>query len=436
MKKTNLLMKCLILIFLCAGYYSCKKDTPATDDSNNDGVVIDSDNAIIDQDTEWKDIHKGDTIDYYVKTLIKIQKTAILTIKPGVKIAFETAESGIRVEENAGLNASGEANKPIIFTSRNQSKGVWRGIIFASNNVSNKLDYVEVYYAGSMKDEGYCDAITAIGIAKDKNAKVNITNSKVERSAGYGLWVAGTADISLTFAKNVILDCDDAPVALTADNIAKLDSFSNYAGNGKYYIDVYSVTGPEITGDVTIQQLNVPYRISGRVHILKTLTIAPGCILEFNTGGELTTTDFSGANHTGIIKAEGKVGDSIVFRGVQSTPGSWVGLSITSQAANSFLYCKVSEGGSTNGYANPSSAKGNFVVGRIGNGATATIKHSRIFNSAASGIAKYTDTVTPSKSSVVTTTTTVLFGTPPVQIELITNKYSGNTSGNIGDYMN
>jgi len=37
---------------------------------------------------------------------------------------------------------------------------------------------------------------------------------------------------------------------------------------------------------------------------------------------------------------------------------------------------------------------------------------------------------------VVTTTTTVLFGTPPVQIELITNKYSGNTSGNIGDYMN
>jgi len=427
-------MKSYILPFLiCLPFllfFSCKKDTPWEENSIK-GITIEGTSAIITKDTEWKDLYGGDTIDYYVKSLVKVQGTAILTIKPGVKISFETAESGIRVEENAGMNASGSASKLIEFTSKTESKSAWKGIIFASNNTSNKLDYVKVLYAGSAKDEGYCDKPTAIGLAKNKNARASISNTTIEESGGNGLWVAGTFDVVLNFQKNIISACNDAPVALTADNMSKLDSLSNYNYSANNYIDVYAVNGPEIKDDATIQHLNTPYRISGRVHILKTLTISPGCIFEFNTGGELTTTDFSGANHTGIIIAQGKSSYyKIFFKGVQSQPGSWVGISITSQGDNSFLNCEISDGGGAAGYQNPANVRGNVIVGRIGMGAKASIRWCTLSNSGGYGIAKYKNDLTPANSSVVSTT--YAWGTPLTQHE--TNTFTTNALGNIGTY--
>jgi hypothetical protein len=349
---------------------SCKKDSPAELVSKA-GKVIEGEDAIITQNTEWKDLYGGDTIDYYVKAFVKIQKTAILTIKPGVHISFETPESGIRVEETGALDAEGTSVKPILFSSRAATNGAWMGIIFSSKNVSNKLDYVNVEYAGNAKDAGYCDEITSVGVARE--ARLSITNSTIKESGGYGLWV-GVNGANITFAKNRITAAKRAPVALLAQNMASLDSLTDYGYNGENYIQVYDVLGSDITNDATIQRLSVPYRFSGRVHILKTLTIMPGCVFEFNTAGELTTTDYSGANHTGIIKAEGKTDNyKIFFKGVQSQPGSWVGITITSAGNNVFKNCEVSDAGASGGYANPSAAKGNFIVGRIGMGAKATI---------------------------------------------------------------
>jgi hypothetical protein len=421
MKSSILLITCLLCLLIG---YSCKKDTPYNDTSvdNKTGTVIDGSNAIIDKDTEWKDVFGGDTIDYYIKTPIRIIKNAVLTIKPGVVVVFETSESGIRVEDNAGLNASGTLKKQIVLTSRHGQEGAWRGITFASNNSANKLSYARVLYAGSMKDVGYCDSIGAIVLAKNYTVKVSVTNSFIAYSGGYGIW-AGSGNADLAFSKDSVLCFMAPPVAITADNMYKLDSTSYYGYLNVNYIEV---AGGEIKGTDTIQRLGVAYRIMGRVYITKTLTFLPGCIVEFNKTGELTTSNALGTSHTGIINAIGTTNSHIIFRGVQPDAGSWVGITITSPGDNVLQYCEISSGGSISGYQNPSTAKGNIIVGRTGTGATATVKYCTISSSAGYGIAMFQDIVNPANSSNVYTNKVASF--------IDSNTYNNNATGNKGYY--
>lgn len=413
-------------------FISCKKDTPWAENTLK-GTIIEGAAAIITQNTEWKDLYGGDTIDYYVNSMVRIQGNAILTIKPGVKVSFENPEAGIRVEDKAGLNAIGNSIKPIIFTSRTDTMGAWKGIIFASGNISNQLDYVYLEFAGSKNDDGYCDAATSVGLAKNKKVMASITNSIIRESGGYGLWAAGSSDITLNFAKDTIRWCSKAPIAITSDNMVHLDSISSFNSNIENYIDVYCIDGAQIANDAILQHLDVPYRITGRILISKTLTISPGCILEFNPGGEITTTDLSGSNYTGNILAAGNGAPyKIIFRGVQSQPGSWVGITITSPNVNNFFNCEISDGGGATGYQNPVNAKGNIIVGRNGMGANATIKNCKIFNGSAFGIAKYVDALIPANSSTVTTQNVFMFNGHPLYIE--TNTFDNNTLGNIGNY--
>lgn len=73
----------------------------------------------------------------------------MLTIEPGVIVQFEGSSNGIATEENAGLNAAGTADKPIRLVGKTPEKGAWKGVVFGSNNVANKLSYVTVLHAGS-----------------------------------------------------------------------------------------------------------------------------------------------------------------------------------------------------------------------------------------------------------------------------------------------
>lgn len=423
MHRIILLINCSLCLLLSC--YSCKKDVPATNSTNSKtGSVIDGNNAVIDKDTEWKDIYGGDTIDYYVEKPVRITKNAVLTIHPGVKIAFESKESGIRVEENAGLNASGTPEKQIVLTSRKLNSGAWRGITFASNNSSNKLYYTRVLYAGAIKDSGYCDSLAAIVLAKNCPVKATITHTYIAYSGGYGIWGA-SVNADLTFGNDSLICNLAPPLAITADNMDKPDSSSNYGYSSFAYVEV---TGGEIKTSDTIQRLTVPYRINGRVHVTDTLTIMPGCVFEFNTTGELTTSDASGTNHNGIIKAIGTASSYIIFRGVQQQPGSWVGITITSPGDNELKYCDISYGGGAGGYQNPSSARGNIIVGRTATGAKAIIQRCKISNSAAYGIAMFKDNIVPDNSSIVSTTVKI------VNITWETNTYDNNLSGNKGTY--
>ena len=62
------------------------------------------------------------------------QGNALLTIQPGVIIAFEGEESGIFATEGGGIKAIGTEADPIKLKGTSENKGVWKGIYFASNH--------------------------------------------------------------------------------------------------------------------------------------------------------------------------------------------------------------------------------------------------------------------------------------------------------------
>jgi hypothetical protein len=411
--------KGILLVYLSLLFTGCSRKAELLE-FNNTGKIIDASNAVIQKDTVWKDLFGGDTIDYYVSSMVRI-KNAVLTIKPGVRISFEDSLSGIRVEGTGGLRAEGTSNKRIVFTSRINEYGSWVGLIFASNNPDNILSFANIECAGSKADEGYCDKPAGIGIAKNVGAKAVITDCSISRcgSKGYGLWIAGSGDVSLVFQRNY-LDLSN-PIALTADNMARIDSSNQFTYTSSF-IEVYGSN--EIKNTDTIQNTKQPFRIEGKVFVTKPFVISPGCTFEFANSGELITSNADGTSHTGTIKAIGIPSKLITFKGI--TPSvSWTGITITSNNESEFRYCSISKAGNVAGFANPTNAIGNFVVGTSGAGAKATIMYCTISNSGGWGIMKNTN-------SAVTTKIMIIVNLTITWIE--TNKFSQNALGDIGSY--
>ncbi|NNE75998.1 MAG: hypothetical protein HKN31_02880, partial [Pricia sp.] len=71
------------------------------------GNAYDCSKNEITENTVWEDIDPGNAIDYIITCAISVKGNALLTIEPGVIIAFEGEESGIFASEGGGIKAIG-----------------------------------------------------------------------------------------------------------------------------------------------------------------------------------------------------------------------------------------------------------------------------------------------------------------------------------------
>lgn len=416
----NKLLRILSIITLSVIAIACSRKAEEIEFQNS-GINIDVTNSLIESDTIWKDIFKGDTIDYYVSSMVRIID-ADLIIAPGVKISFEDSLSGIRVEGSGSLTAAGTDDDSIVFTSRNANYGNWMGIIFASDNPKNELSRCIIEHGGFKADEGFTDEPALIGISKEPGTQATISHCLLTYSSHYGLWVAPTADIRISF-KNNLLDLS-FPINLPANKMGQIDSTNEFTYNYTY-IDVYGPSG-EITQSDTIMNPGIPFRIEGKIFVSSELYILPGCNFQFDSIGELITSKADGSSYNGTIIANGTENNKIVFTSLyNNTNYSWVGITITSGNANSFLHCDVSNAGQGHNFDNPDDVKGNFVVGQNGIGAKATIKYCTISNSKGYGIARQSE-------STIYTADFRYVGNIIIRTE--TNNYLSNTLDNIGTY--
>ena len=123
------------------------------------------------------------------KVLDDIELRSGVTIQPGAKFLFEPTRVLI-VEVDASLIAIGTADQPIVFTGSVTSAPSWRGILFFSPNVLNKMSYCEVAYAGSDPiNDIWLDFKTNIGLDNFANAKLELTNSNIHDGGGCGVYV-------------------------------------------------------------------------------------------------------------------------------------------------------------------------------------------------------------------------------------------------------
>lgn len=92
---------------------------------------------------------------YLLKGNVRMKKGTVLTIQPGtVILAEKVSQAGLIISDGASLQASGAADKPIVFTSNqaigSRGPGDWKGITLEADAGSSGdiLKYVRIEFAG------------------------------------------------------------------------------------------------------------------------------------------------------------------------------------------------------------------------------------------------------------------------------------------------
>lgn len=274
------------------------------------------------------------------------------------------------------LAANGTDSDNIIFTSSNIAGELhWKGIYINSSSSLNTLSYVDVSYAGNSEwNFSGDDYKAAVGI--ESSGKVNLTNSSISTSDGYGLYIEESAGQLEAFADNSFSG-NTVGVGLPANEVDALDGNTTFTDNGT---DV-EIFGTDLANDKTVtwNKLNgdATYLLSGDMDINGVLTLSPGFHMMIDEN-VLITVD-------GALISEGTGTDQITLTSSNSTGGiHWKGLYFTSSTSNNSLdYTTVSYAGNSAINFSGSDYKANVGVN---SGAQVNITNSTITNSGGYGI--------------------------------------------------
>ena len=374
--KNNSTFYCLFLSLIVLLQFSCnpEDDNPDPDPNQEDLISISQD---IDSPTTWTNQNDDPSaIDY--KILENIDINDVLTIEPGVRIAFE---SGVMMEVREGaLIAIGTAAERIVFTGCESIKGYWDGIQFRSDDVRNEMDFCEVSYGGHPD----LDANITIEDWAGTEAKLKLTNSIISNSLNTGIWVEEEASFN-GFSNNVFSDNTGTPIVTNANNVHQIDAASNFSDNNGFNgIEIMKST---LTTDVDVSWIKLSnesqYYVSGDCKIEAGLTIEPGCVFIMEPSILL------GIEREGYLIAEGTATDKIVFDGLVNDQPSWLGIRFRSDDFRNLLdHCTINAGGSNE----LSGTKTNIALDDFaGVASKATIQNCEITGSGGCGIFVDTD---------------------------------------------
>lgn len=272
------------------------------------------------------------TVPYLIKG--KIDVTSGLRIHKGVELQFD-ADAEFAVTPTGYLSAIGTAEEPVKFYGVESGiAGTWRGIAIKSSNDKNELTYVEVFNAGSEHLGGF-DRKTAIGMDGENDAKLKLTNSKIGKSGGYGLFVENHAEImELTF--NRFENNTDAAMALPANEVRKVNNMvaTEFTGNGHNGIEIYGSVLLLPNNEASVWpalNFGATYLVSGYLGIQSGLKILPGAAFQFASGKGISVAG------NGYLNAQGTDELKILFTGLSETKGFWNGIHFQTNSDNNIL---------------------------------------------------------------------------------------------------
>ncbi len=328
----------------------------------------------------WEDL--GDGVDYIVKCNITFSGNKVITIKPGVKIQFDGGESGFNFRDQSALKMIGTAAKPIILEGKSATKGSWQGVEIYSKNIENQWDYVTLRHAGNSQKAG----LLLKGF--DTAVRVSIKNSTFSDNEGYGIWCSDAfynySNFS-AFENNTFKDNSKSALKIRFSSIGELDSKSSYSENGQKYIEVDPST---VKADISINKIDVPYRVNGRIEIDEKITIKAGTTIQFGTDAAFFNT-YSSKN--GAIVAVGTATSPINLVGYIASKGLWQGIVLMGGNPESkFDYCTIDGAGSVESNACAGSIKSALIFGATPCGnypGRGSVTNCTISNSGGYGIA-------------------------------------------------
>ncbi|MBK0403535.1 right-handed parallel beta-helix repeat-containing protein [Adhaeribacter sp. BT258] len=113
-------------------------------------------------------------------------------LKPGTTIEM-AEDKQINIETNGYLNAVGTAAKKIVFTGTVKATGTWNGLVVYTRSALNVLDHVKIQHAGGKALFGGTKA--AIGLFGTSATSLEVRNSEISQSGGYGIHVFGNKGV-------------------------------------------------------------------------------------------------------------------------------------------------------------------------------------------------------------------------------------------------
>ncbi|MGO3184015.1 MAG: hypothetical protein ACTIJ9_14405, partial [Aequorivita sp.] len=269
-------------------------------------------------------------VDYIISCYAAVEKK--LTIEPGVVIEFNQ-NAGLDFKSQSSIHAMGTPDKPIVMTGSELRPGFWKGIVFVSDN-NNIMEHVDISYGGSQIING--DGPSSVVVYSGASLIMkNSTISHSEKTAFEARY--RNSEVTLennTFTENI------EPLRISLQLAHKASATNDFSGNDKDRVII--VSNPSaIEESVVWQNINVPYQVTGNVGVsrLGSLTIEPGAIIEMESGTRFDINE-------GGFKMLGTEALPIVVRGVQSGPGSWLGIGLGSiNPMNEIGFAKISDAG-------------------------------------------------------------------------------------------
>lgn len=320
---------------------------------------------------------------YLLTTSRTLNSGVTLTVEPGTVVKFSGGTTKLTV--NGILNAYGDADSPIYFTSYNDDVGGdWNGdgssttpaaadwhdirIVGGTANLDNTVVRYGGYTAGGSQsfanllvyDNGTLNVANSL-IASSTlygiyllDATANIATSTIRNNGEYGIQVS-SGNSTTTLTNNTFSD-NSLGAALLAysliDNDTLFASGNVATGSGLKGFHVAGTLGSSQTW-----MKDLPYVISGKFTIASgaTLTIDPGSIIKFNVPSKLDVN--------GTLLAQGTSTDRVYFTslrddtiggdtnddGSATTPsaGNWCGISSNANASTTISYGDIRYGGNT-----------------------------------------------------------------------------------------
>lgn len=316
MKKTRFNLAVAMTLITFTFFQSCKKEDIIITQPTATTITLKTNIATA---QTLKDLGSG--VDYIVEGNLDV-KGVTLTIEPGVVIQF-TQNSSLRAIDFGAIKANGVAEKPILFTGLQKTKGFWKGLIFEStNNTDNQLEFCTIEYAGEAS--AYSTTIKGAVLAGNffsKPVLLSMKNVTIQNNANNGLYIDDQATLSAL--DNCTFKGNDTPIKAMEEGVNSIDNDNTFTGNTIDVIEWSVYGGGEIALSTTVRSLAIPYRFTS-----DELTIAKGSTLTVNAGAKFQMGQNSkiSASYGGKIVMEGSAAQPIKFDGVQKTRGFWKGI--------------------------------------------------------------------------------------------------------------
>ena len=329
---------------------------PASQINTMNGYIFDNEVNVIDvlgdNVSGLEEIYWSPAIDNHTPAVTvpyrimgKVYVSSGLRILHGTHLMFD-AGAEFQVGQNGYIIAQGTGADPIKFHGAEPNEtGYWKGISIQSANENNELKYVEVYGAGSQPIDGFEQA-AAIILDGDHKAKLNINNSRIGKSGGYGLYVENKASLE-AFTFNKFGYNTKAAMALPANEVWKVNNMVaiEFSDNGHNGIEIYgSVLLLPNNEESVWPALNfgATYLVSGNLSIQSGLKILPGATFKFANGKGIRV------DNNAYLNAKGTVDRKITFTGVNEVKGAWYGIQFLSNSdLNILSYTEILYAGKT-----------------------------------------------------------------------------------------